>query len=432
LRKLWSTVMRGRVTHGKRPAYSSVLDLGTEQVKALVLELQEGECIVVGVGRAFCEQHDTRAHGAVVDLPALARSCDRALREAEDMTERYSGRQVVPDWAVVGLPNHVTTAQTLSVTNQRSNPQKRVSDRELTDVLKRAQRLALRQLARRIRHIQRAEQEEVELLETSVADIQIDGRRVTTPLGFRGQRLTVSVSNVVVSSSYLRAIEAMTEELGLELLATASGWQALASILSEKEGICIDVGGMASDIVVVRNGKAWATASIPAGGRHFTKHLAETLGLPWREAETLKLAYSRGRVQMPGEDDVRAAMSRVLDAWVGAVEATLKRLCGPASLPHRFYLCGGGSSLPGIVDTLRSHPWMERLDFSRHPEVQLMQPWEIATVLDRTGQLADRRHISPMAVASYVMSGDSKADPLGRVLWAVKRPSIFAGRGGNA
>lgn len=432
MRNLWSTVVHGRVTDGERPAYSSVLDLGTEQVKALVLELHEGECIVVGVGRALCEQHDSRAHGAVADLPTLARSCDRALREAEDMTERHCDTQVVPDWAVVGLPNHVTTAQTLSVTNQRSNPEKRVSDGELTELLKRAQRLALRQLGRRIRHIQRAQQEEVELLETSVADIQIDGRRVTTPLGFRGRRLTISVSNVVVSSSYLRAIEAMTEELGLELMATASGWQALASILSEKEGICIDIGGMASDVVVVRNGKAWETASIPLGGRHFTRHLAQTLGLSWRDAESLKLAYSRGRVQMPAEDDVRAAMSRVLDAWVGEVEGTLRRLCGPASLPHRFCLCGGGSSLPGIVNTLRSYPWMERLDFSRHPEVQLMQPWEIATVLDRTGRLADQQDISPMAVASYVMSGDSKTDPLGRVLWAVKRPPIFTGRGGNA
>jgi cell division ATPase FtsA len=432
LREFWSTVAGGRGTVTERSGYRSVLDLGTEQTKALVLELKGEEGLVVGVGRAPCQSVEWVANVDDSAVRRMARSCDQALREAEDMAAEICDERVVPDCVVVGLPNYLTIAEVFAVTHHRSTPAKRINDRELREVVERAQRLALQQLGRKAEPLQIPREMRVELLEAAISGIRIDGHGVTDPVGFPGENLAVAVFNVVVLSSHLRAVESIAEDLGLEILSTISGWQALASALGKRDGICIDVGGKATDVVLVRNGKAWGTASLPFGGSDFTKCLGETLGLSWKDAESLKLAFSRGRIESLSRADVGEAVKRVMEIWLGGVEATLSRVSSSQSLPHQFNLCGGGSALPALVDIMRSHHWMPGLAFSRHPQVRLMQPREVPRILDRTGQLGGQEDVAPLALARYSMTGDTELDSLERLLWRVKRPEIFGSTGGRA
>jgi cell division protein FtsA len=431
LREFWSAVVGGRGSIKERPAYRSILDLGTEQIKALVLELKGDRGFVVGVGRDRLQPTGWTG-GPVVDVQRMARSCDLALRQAEDMAAEICNGHVVPDWAVLGLPNYLTMGEAFTVTHHRPNSGRRISDRELRKVVERAERLALRQLGRKAESLQSSPGLKIELLEATVTDIRVDGHSVTNPLGFRGQNLTVAVFNVVASSSHLRAVEALAKDLGLEILATVSGWQPLASTLGKKDGICIDFGGKATDIVLIRNGKAWTTASLPFGGSDFTRYLAEVFDLSWEDAESLKLAYGRGRVGEPFETQVGETTRRVMEVWVGGVEATLNRLSGSHPLPHRLNLCGGGTNLPGVVDAVRSYPWMQGLNFTRHPQVRLMQPREVSRVLDRTGQLRGQQDVAPLALADYTIAGDDELDSVERLLWRVKRPAIFESIGGRA
>ncbi len=399
-------------------------------MKALVLELQPSMCAVIGAGRAFLRQPMVGGvSGSNADAGTLTRACDRALRQAEDMTEGYYGRQVVPDWVVVGLPNRATTADTFGATIRRPDPDRRVTDKELREVVKRVQRLALRQLSQGILPLQWAQREALELLEAGVADILIDGRHVKNPVGFRGGKVTVAICNVVASSPYLRIVEAMTEELGLGVSAIASGWQALAHSVVEREAICVDIGGRSTDVMLARNGKAWRTSSIPMGGRDFTDRLAESFNLPWKEAERLKLAYSHRIMDPSGEARIRAVVKQAVDPWVVALEDTLGRMCGDEALPHQFVLCGGGSGLPGIAEAVHSHRWMKRLDFTRHPEVRLMRPGDVAGVLDVTRQLEGQQHVTSMAIASYAMAGTSERRHLEALLQEVKRAPVFVGGG---
>ncbi len=430
MRELLSKIARRHEAAVEGPTFCTVLDLGTEQVKGLVVELRGSECSVVGVGSASCHQAWCGIDGRVVDISRVRRSCDQALGRAEDMTARCCGTQVVPDWVVIGLPNCLTTAETFSVTHHRSDPSTRVTERELRELAERAQRLALRRLGGKMQSRHNPECTKARLVETSVCDLQVDGRSVTDPVGFRGEKLALTVFNVAVSSSYLRSVEEMAEGLGLEILMTSSGWQALASVVGAGESVAIDVGGRATDIAVVHTGRAQATASLPLGGGDFTEHLAEVLELPWREAERLKLAYSRGVIGIPVE--AQAVMSRVTQAWLGAVSTLVGKLSGSHPVPHRFNLCGGGSKLLGIVESVRSHPWVEVFGVSRHPEVRLMEPRDIPHVLDRTGQLRGQQYVAPAALAAYVMLRDTQEDSLRSLLWQVKRPEVFVDSGEGA
>jgi len=73
-------------------SHFTVLDIGTEFVKALIVKRENDKGIVLGVGKVRQAQSHMQA-GAVADLQAVIDNCDRALTEAEDMCETIPGQR---------------------------------------------------------------------------------------------------------------------------------------------------------------------------------------------------------------------------------------------------------------------------------------------------------------------------------------------------
>jgi cell division protein FtsA len=432
LRGLWAAIAGGRAKEREAPAFCTILDLGTDQAKALVVELRGRESLVVGAGAARYEQHVSRQGGVPVDLQGMVQCCDRALRQAEDMTETCCEGQVVPDWVVLCVPGCATTARTHSASVQRSDPAKRVSEGELGEVLRRVQRLALRELAEKSGPRPMETGSELELLETAVCGMWIDGRSVTSPLGLPGTKLSAAVLNVVVPASYSGMVKQVIERLGLEILELASMWRALASAARQKDGVCVDVGGGSTDVVLLREGSAWATRSLPLGGSSFTAHLAGAFDLPWADAERLKLAYSSGQLEGRLQESVQAAVREVLREWAASLGETVRTMYGGHGVPRRFSICGGSSGLPELVEFVRAFPWSEPASGALRPEVAVLRPWEIPGVLDRTGALTGQEYVAPLAVAERSTRGRHPWSQWDGLLRQVKKPGAFTSRGGRS
>src|SRR5579864_578406 len=75
-------------------SHFTVLDIGTEFVKALVVKREDGNGIVLGLGKVRQSISDMRA-GAVADIQAVIDNCDKALTEAEDMCNMIPGQVVM-------------------------------------------------------------------------------------------------------------------------------------------------------------------------------------------------------------------------------------------------------------------------------------------------------------------------------------------------
>ena len=87
MHKLWRPRFRKqRKTEEQPPSYLSVIDLGTEYVKALVVEVADSQAAVVGYGAA---RHPVAfvAAGRLTDVGAVVATCEPALCPAEDRTE---------------------------------------------------------------------------------------------------------------------------------------------------------------------------------------------------------------------------------------------------------------------------------------------------------------------------------------------------------
>ncbi|HUS70809.1 MAG TPA: cell division FtsA domain-containing protein [Anaerolineae bacterium] len=429
MRGLLSLLLRARTTGRESPTYRAILDLGTSQTKALVVRADGRESVILGAAAAPHEASVSSTSGGPMDVLAMVRSCDRALRQAEEMTARCCGSQVVPDWVVLGVPNCLTAFLTHTVTHRRSEAGRRVTERELGDVVQRAQRLALQELGDNVNPRLGCPEGNLELLESGVAGVKVDGHGVTTPVGLHGETITVTVFNVVVPAPYRILLRTVASELGLEILDVMSSWQALASAIPDRRAVCIDVGGSGTDIVLVHSSRAWDTARVPLGGLGFTAQIARAFRLSRSDAERCKLAYSLGQLDAGLEERLRAALDEVLAEWLRELEKALTPLCGSEGLPRQIVLCGGGSSLPGIVESVGDHPWMSRLNCSGDPEVRAMLPERVPGILDGTAQLRDAQYACAVALAAYATGGAAHSAVWERFLSAVKRPDVLADSG---
>ncbi|HID64396.1 MAG TPA: hypothetical protein EYP49_16895 [Anaerolineae bacterium] len=407
---LWPKPFRRNRKANDKPSFCSVIDLGTEYVKTLVVEVREDRAVIIGQGMAR-HKGSYASDGAIGDIETVTATCDQALRQAEDMTEEVYGRKVVPDQAVVGIPGSLIRGAAYTVKQKRSSPTRPVSQRELTQLLQRVQRLALQQLS------QEFASQELALVDSSIAEIAIDGHRVTDPLGFRGGNLAVTVFNALALRESLDGLRSIAEGLELEPPLLVPETQVVASFLKGSEVIGLDIGGRETEIFWTRNGGLLASRTTPLGGQAISQRLAEGLHLSLQEAEALKLSYSRSQINETTPASVGEILSGAVMTWLAEVERQLMALAGEGNLPHRIHLWGGGSELPGLVEAAKIFPWMRELPFARCPEVETLNPERIPGLLDRTGLSLGRGGLTVMGLACWayaaeIESGASLPDQL--------------------
>ena len=193
--------------------------------------------------------------------------------------------------------------------------------------------------------------------------------------------------------------------------------------LRQAGALFIDVGGGTTDVALVRSGGIEGTRMFALGGRAFTKSIADRLDLPFPRAEALKVDYARG-VGGDQRDEVAAIVGDDVDVWAAGVELVLEELSGGDLLPGRIYLCGGGSRLPEIRDSLARESFWKTLPFARPPEITVMAPDQIDTITDATELLVDQQDVTPLGLAYQAIELQTSEDPLDvalrRVLRAMK------------
>lgn len=384
--------------------YYLSLDIGTEVVKALVFQIDEhtGGGIVKGVGRARQDLTDMH-RGAVSDISGVVGNCQRAIEMAKGMAGvKKAGK------AIIGIAGELVKGTTTTVHYERIKPEIRIDLPELKNIIQKVQWKAFDRIRQQLAWETGHSEIEVKLINAVIVDVRIDGYKVTNPVGFQGRDVSIAVFNAYAPMVHLGALQMIGDELGLELLSIAAEPYAVARSMGIEDvqdfsAIFIDIGGGTTDIAVVRNGGLEGTKMFALGGRAFTKRLSQELGVGFEEAEVLKIRYSEGKLG----PDVNAKIEKILsddcNVWLSGIELSLSEFAESDSLPHRFFLCGGGSGLPGIKRALLSEEWWKNLPFAKSPEVSFLQPRDVANISDQTGELRDPQDITPMGLANLIL-----------------------------
>jgi len=384
---------------GAKSDYVVALDIGTENVKALIGKLghNDSDIEIIGVGRAHQSLSDMQA-GAIADIASVVENCDKALAQAE------AEAGVSVRTAVIGIAGELVKGTTTTVRVARKEPTKALDITEMEKIIKlvqnRAEAKAKQQLAMELG----GKEVEVRLVNSALVSIDIDGYPVTNPIGFQGKDVIVQLYTAFAPMIHIGALERTAAELDLDLLAVAAEPFAVArSMIGDNPNqslsvILMDVGGGTTDIAVVNDGGVQGTKMFGIGGRAYTRSVERDLGIDFDEAERFKLSLQTNLVPRNKMPAIEAALEKTLDVWLSGVELALGEFTKLDHLPHQIYLCGGGSSLNMLMDELKESVWYKSLPFTRKPTVNYIEPGQVAGIIDKTEKIKDHTYITAMGL----------------------------------
>lgn len=352
------------------------LDIGTEFVKAVLAKpAKNGALEILGAGKAK-QQSGSMYAGAIADIPAVVATCEEALIKVEE----EAGERA--EATVVGVAGELIKGNTTSVHYTRENPNRPISEAEMTEILKKVQAKA-GAVAKKAVEVETGNKNvEVRLINSAIISLTIDGYKIVNPVGFKGSDVSILVYTAFAPMIHVAAIEKVCAELNLDLLTVAvEPFAVCRAVLGDDlnsnfSGIVIDVGGGTTDLAIIDDGGIEGTKMFNVGGRSFTHQIEESLGVDFETAENYKLAFDTGDLDDRVKAKVETALSRNLSVWLTGVEIAIEEF-GDTSLPRNVMLCGGGASLSLLQETLAVSDWYEALPFPRRPVIHLVDIAEL-------------------------------------------------------
>jgi cell division protein FtsA len=383
------------------------LDIGTEFVKVLIFEVEEDKAIVIGQGRERQRLSDMQG-GGVTDISGVINTAAKAIKQATDQAG------IVPNQAMLGIAGELVKGNTTTTVHTRKSPNTPITNSEIRDIISKAQKETLVKSRKDLSWETGYSEIDVELVNSAVVDVKIDGYRVSNPIGFQGRQVEVAIYTSYAPIVHLGALQTIVDGLGLDILSIATEPYAVARCFGNEESgdissIFIDVGGGTTDIAVVRSGGLEGTKMFALGGRVMTKRIALSLKSSFQEAEKIKLAYSEGNLEEKDMGRVKTFIADEVSVWLSGVELALEEFCQSDRfqdnklLPSKMYLCGGGSLLPDLKHALEHKRWTAELPFAKQPEVQYIKPGQVANVIDQTNSLSGPQDVTPMALANIAI-----------------------------
>jgi cell division protein FtsA len=335
------------------------LDIGTSKVVALVAELSpEGQFNVLGLGQTSSKG---LKKGVVVNIEATVQSIQKALEEAELMSDR---RIIQVFTGIAG--NHIVSFNSSGMVAIRD---KEVGAGDVERVLETAKAINI--------------PTDQQILHILIQEFIIDGQEdVREPIGMSGLRLEVKVHIVTGAVSAAQNIVKCVRRCGLEvndliLQPLASSLAVLTEDEKELGVVLIDIGGGTTDIAIYSQGSIRHTAVIPIAGDQITNDIAMALRTPTIEAEDLKIHHGVARqeladatamIDVPGVGDreprpmSKQALAAVIEPRVEELFILVRNIVRESGyedmVSSGIVLTGGTSMMPGMEE-LAEHVFLK-------------------------------------------------------------------------
>lgn len=376
------------------------LDIGTEYVKALIGKASKtdpGTIEVLGVGRSHQALTDMQA-GAISDIAAVVDNCDKALNEAEEQ----AGISVRT--AIIGIAGELVKGTTTTVKVSRKVSTQAIDIPEMQKIITLVQERAEAKAKSQLAWEMGGKNVEIRLVNSALVSIEIDGYPVNNPIGFQGKDVVIQLYTAFAPLIHIAALEKTAQELDLDLLAVAAEPFAVAravignDISQNISAILMDVGGGTTDIAVVNDGGVQGTKMFGIGGRAYTRAIERELGVDFDKAEELKLSLSSSDIPTQKRPLIEKALAKTADTWISGIELALAEFDSLDHLPHRIFLCGGGSSLAMLIDELEKTDWYKTLPFTKRPSVHHIRPDQVSGIVDKSNKLIDHTFITAMGL----------------------------------
>ncbi len=385
------------------------LDIGTEFIKTVLFRIKEGKVKVIGYDRT--PQKSSAMRGAlIINLEQVIDVVDISIGHAVEMAQEVTGEAEVPlpSSAVMGIAGELVKGVVIEVNVDREEVEKKITDKEINGIVSQIKKQAFDNAKEEIAIDTGIRTDQIVEIDTVIDSVFIDGVRVTSPIGFKGQELVYKVFSTFAPKIHVDSIKEVADALNLKVMGIVVEPYALAMGVQNARterfsGIFIDIGGGTTDIAYVDKGSIVGTKMFAYGGRVFTKRIEEEFGVDYSAAERMKVDYSDQKLTDSESKQIKKAMSKDMPVWLDGVEIALSEFEDVPEYPAQILICGGGSLLPEIEKGLIAHPWLQVLPFGKFPKVSFLFPNQIENVIDLTKKATNPVDVTPLALARMAL-----------------------------
>ncbi len=406
-----------------KPEIYLILDIGTESIKALILEKKpaqilqgkiwageeekicvlgssleyydqfsvfltpqfEREVIKMAVSKAITElkrQTGIKSKSVIMGLPSRA-TLTVPTSSGQNIAERV---KVV----LLGLPPNIFVSRVVFQSLKRKEKGV-IKEKEKEEILKDV----LEQGKKKISQIYAQEKgilpNDLQFLNLRILETKIDGYAVPDVLDYDGKNLDFRLLVSFLPKYYLETSFSgyfspfpIVKELGFEISGiTATAERLCPFLVQSPEAIFLDIGGEATQIFLAKNGLFEKISEFNKGGKDFSQVLSERLGLDESSARDLKHRYSRGDISEESRQTLRDFFETAAKAWFKDLKSELKKMdCG--IFPSDILIFGGGALLPEVKEFLEEGEW-ENISFAEPPKVKLLKPKDFINIEEKIG-----------------------------------------------
>ena len=155
------------------------------------------------------------------------------------------------------------------------------------------------------------------------------------------KRLGCELTNCAIAmpagtESSARTHQYVAEGAGFEVVNILDEPTAANSIYQIQDGVVVDIGGGTTGLAIFKEGNVIRIEDEPTGGTHLSLVLAGNYHIQLKEAEMIKLDYTRHKEILPVVKAVVEKMASIILKYVDKQQT------------DRIYLCGGTCCLTGI------------------------------------------------------------------------------------
>lgn len=272
------------------------IDIGSTKIATLVgIQSSESDEIRI-IGFNSSPSRGVKK-GLIVDIDQVTAALEASIEKAE----RMAGHQIKEAFVTVGGP-HISSQNSHGIVAV-ANPQFEVVEEDVHRVIDAARAISLSNTRR--------------IIEVTPREYSVDGQGgINNPIGMSGVRLEVETHIITASTTNLKNIDKVLNDLGIQNLGHIfAGVASAEAVLTDTEkdlGVAlVDIGGGKIDISIFVEGALSHSVSIPIGARHISNDIAVGLRISLDSAEKIKLYLSNNRKKI--EEDMKSKDKKLLD-----------------------------------------------------------------------------------------------------------------------
>jgi cell division ATPase FtsA len=374
----------------KKAKQKSVLaiDFGSEAVKTLFFSKEKGKVLILGRSIRFFENFE------IFDASGLEYGNTKKIISASIEEIKKQSKERIGG-VYLRLPSDILRGDIIWEAYERKNSKRKITKIEREEIFRKISEQAEKNISKNLAAKTGIMPEDFHFITLKIIRTKIDGYEFREIVGLNGGQVECGVLATFLPEYYFKMIVKIFKELGLNVLKISHTAELLMDSIDyfyKKDGIFLDIGGNATQIISISGRKIEAIDAMNEGGKIISRLIAQILNIPEKEARVLKEKYSNGELEEDSRGRMKEIISLAIQNWFYDLKVKISGF--KILLPCEIFIFGGGSRLLGIKDILEDGDWTSGIladsekDLGKHsllmskPKANIILPKEFKNIIN--------------------------------------------------